>query len=152
MSKYLLILAMVLNAALVHAEPRDRDGRGGDRRTHRPGSHFKQAEIESSISKLCKEIATYRAACTAIPEFSNFSNDLQNYDYTLRNVKSGLGRGFETCGPDLKRAVREFDSLEQSFQAALSTHKNYKVRLGWSKVRTAYLKFNFAATGGRSLP
>jgi hypothetical protein len=149
MSKLLLILVLVVGSGWTHAEPRDR---GGDRRTHRPGSHFRQAEIESLISKLCKEIAAYRTACSGISDFSNFSYDLQNFDNTLRNVKSGLGRGFEACSPDLKRAIRDYDSLDQSFQSTLSTHANYRVRLGWSRVRTAYMKFNFAATGGRGLP
>jgi hypothetical protein len=157
-SKLWVILAVTLSCIVVDAEPPARSGRDGgreanrgDRRTHRPGSHFKQAEIESLISKLCKEIATYRTSCAGIAEFSGFSRDLQNFDNTLSGLKSGLGRGFESCGPDLKRAIREYEILDQTFQSSLSTHKNYKVRLGWSKIKTAYLRFNFAATGGRSL-
>lgn len=157
MSKFWVLLAVTLTCIAVHAEPPrggregGREGNRGDRRTHRPGSHFKQAEIESLISKLCKEIATYRTACAGVTEFAGFSRDLQNFDNTLSGLKSGLGRGFESCGPDLKRAIREYEILDQTFQSSLSTHKNYKVRLGWSKIKTAYLRFNFAATGGRSL-
>lgn len=158
MSKFWIFLAVTLTCIAVDAEPPRGAGREGgreenrgDRRTHRPGSHFKQAEIENLISKLCKEITTYRTTCAGVTEFASFSRDLQNFDNTLSGLKSGLGRGFESCSPDLKRAIREYEILDQTFQSSLSTHKNYKVRLGWSKIKTAYLRFNFAATGGRSL-
>jgi hypothetical protein len=117
------------------------------------GSHFRAGEIAPRIDRVRDEIANYLKGTDKLRENAvlNLRQSLSNFDATLQNLNSALSSGFDGCSPRMRQVSKDFASMKQQFLTGLSTHPNYRVRLGWHKMEMAFWEMDWALTRGQSL-
>ncbi len=114
------------------------------------GGYFKPNEISPNIDRMSEEIQKYRQSVGNLNDGSvdSLIRGLESLDNSIQNLRGSLWSGFDGCKPRIRQLTRDFSALKQQFSSQLSTHANYKVRLGWYKIEMAYWELEWSLTRG----